>query len=138
MGAGIVGVSVKRKLPDIVAHPDKILTLKSGEHVLFKGVECIVECCPESDEIWFTTADSRPKEYNEAMHTYLQGEMFADGAHPNYRKFIKHVRMPQDVVLDEVGVSTKRNHWGIGFHSHTRAVNKRDLFRQHIVDCEIS
>jgi hypothetical protein len=138
MGAGIVGVAVKRRLPDIVANPDKILTLKSGDHVLFKGVECFVECCKDSDEIWFTTANSRPTEYNAAMEEYLQGEMFAEGAHPNYRAYIKHIRMPQGVVLDELGLSTKRNHWGIGFHSHTRAVNTRDLFRQHIGDCEIS
>lgn len=138
MGAGIVGVAVKRRLPDIVANPDKILSLEDGERVLFKGVECIVSVCPDSDEIWFTTADSRPKEYNEAIHNYLQGEMFADGPNPNYRIYVKHVRMHHDVVMDEPGRTAKRNHWGIGFHTHTRAVNTRALFRQHIGTCEIS
>lgn len=138
MCAGIVGVAVKRRLPDIVANPDKILTLKAGDHVLFKGVECFVECCPDSDEIWFTTADSRVAEYKAAMEEHLQGEFFAKGANPNYRAYIKHVRMSQEVVLDEIGMTTKRNHWGIGFHSHTRAVNTRDKFREHIGTCEIS
>jgi hypothetical protein len=137
MGAGIVGVSVKRKLPDIVLNPEIILTIAVGSRVLFKGVECVVEGCPDSEEIWFTTVDSRVAEYNALMEEFLNGDYFADGMHPNYRSFVKHIRVPHHVVNDEPGKSTKRNRWGIGFHTHTRAVNKRALFRNVIDQCEI-
>ena len=138
MAAGIVGFSVKRKLPDIVQTPEIILTLPVGARVMFKGVECFVEGCPDSDEIWFTTVDSRIKEYAELVEEFLDGDYFADGHHPNYRAYVKHIRVPHSVVNDEPGKSTKRNRWGIGFHTHTRAVNKRALFVNVIGQCEIS
>lgn len=135
---GIVGVQVKRVLPDIVANPELILTLPHGARVLFKGVECVMEVDPSSDEIWFTTADSRVEEYNEAVEAFLQEDYFAGALHPNYRNYVKHIRVPHSVVNDEPGKSMKRHRAGIGFHKHTRAVNKRALFRNVIDQCEIA
>lgn len=138
MCSAIVGVQVKRRLPDIVQNPEIILTLKAGQHVLFKGVECYVEVDADSDEIWFTTVDSRVAEYNKLLNEFLEEDYFEGALHPNYRNYVKHIRVPHSVVNDEPGKSMKRHRAGIGFHKHTRAVNKRALFRNVIDQCEIA
>lgn len=131
-----IKITVLKCIPDIVKNPAVIATLKDGQRVLFKGVECIVQTgitdpCPifTPSSIWFTTASSDADTYNRLndLHDEQNGFCYTDRA-PVYSQYIKHVRIPNrhiDPSLPEPDVCK-------------RSVNSRETFMRHIADCEIN
>lgn len=89
-----------------VTNYDLVLTMPIGQHVIIRGIECVLEQIPlmrggmqgmDLPSIYFTTTNSRVDEFNKANVAYSNG-ISSDLSEPKYPEYIQHVRSDEDTL----------------------------------------
>jgi hypothetical protein len=71
--------------------PAEVFNLKEGDHVLLNGIECVMYCQELTNEIFFSTADSRLAEY-QALWAHGEGHS------TRYTDYVRHARIGRPAV----------------------------------------